>query len=219
MSEHKFLFFSRTVSIERKIDEFMDVVSQAGMVFEESITNYLRRPLDEIWNARIEQICKLEMQGDKLRHDIELELYTEMLIPESRGDVLSLLDDLDDLTDLFKINIMALDIERPVLPKELHDDFEELCRIVVRSVESVLKSSRSFFRNINAVRDYAHKTAFLESEADRIATHLKKTIFQSDIPLEEKIYLRDWIVNIDEIADEAENVSDRVTIYAVKRSL
>jgi uncharacterized protein Yka (UPF0111/DUF47 family) len=46
---------------------------------------------------------------------------------------------------------------------------------------------------------------------------LKKQIFSSELGLAEKIHLREFVDHIDAIADQAEDVADRLTIYAVKR--
>ena len=56
-----------------------------------------------------------------------------------------------------------------------------------------------------------------EKEADKISYALKKQIFSSELGLAEKIHLREFVDHIDAIADQAEDVADRLTIYAVKR--
>jgi uncharacterized protein Yka (UPF0111/DUF47 family) len=47
---------------------------------------------------------------------------------------------------------------------------------------------------------------------------MKKDIFGSSLPLERKLHLRDLVDTIDLLADEAENVGDRLSIYTIKRS-
>ena len=44
-----------------------------------------------------------------------------------------------------------------------------------------------------------------------------KKIFESKIKLVEKLHLRDFVNGIDGIADHAEDVADRLSIYAIKR--
>ena len=80
-------------------------------------------------------------------------------------------------------------------------------------------ASRSFFRDIHAVRDHMHKVNFYESEADKIAIYLKREIFSSDFPLDRKMQLRHFVDLVDNIADEAEDATDWLAIYTIKRSL
>jgi len=50
-----------------------------------------------------------------------------------------------------------------------------------------------------------------------LSTNLKTAIFDSDLELAEKLHLREFVEQIDEVADMAEDVADRLAIYAIKR--
>ena len=89
----------------------------------------------------------------------------------------------------------------------------------MQAVESLVLASRAFFRNIAAVSDHMHKVMFYEKEADKVSTKLKRAIFASDLPLSHKVHLRDFVEHIDNVADRAEDVADRLTIYAIKRTV
>ena len=59
-----------------------------------------------------------------------------------------------------------------------------------------------------------------ESEADEAAIRLKKMIFADpDLNFESKMLLRDGANVIDKIADKAEEIGDRLSIYSIKRAL
>lgn len=219
MAPKRLMPFGRTKAIERQIDEFLDIVSEAGIVFEQGVVLFVDRPDDEACQQKVAQLKDLEHRGDHLRMGIETDLYTNMLIPESRGDVLSLLDALDDLTDGFEADFVSFIIEQPEIPDDVKADFKDLVSAVVKSVEHTVTASRAFFRDPGSVRDHVHKIGFYESDADRVAIRIKRHVFGSGLPLERKIHLRDWVNAIDSIADDAEDVGDRLSIYAIKRSL
>lgn len=211
--------FGRTKAIENQINEFLDKISEAGLVFEMGFVSYMDCGVDDSCQEKLRQISDLERRGDKLRREIETALYTELLIPDSRGDVLSLLEDLDDLLDRLKSTLLGITIEQPDIPDGEKNDLKELISMAVRSVESTVVASRAFFTDFTAVRDHIHKIGFFEREADRIAIGMKKNIFQSELPLDRKMHLRDVVDTVDHLADQAENVGDRLSIYAIKRSL
>jgi predicted phosphate transport protein (TIGR00153 family) len=219
MPEIKVSPFRTTRMIQRQIDQFLDKVSEAGLLLEEGVHHYLRQGCDETVLDRYERVHTLEHDGDQLRHDIETTLYTEMLIPESRGDVLSLLDDLDGLLDGVKKRYHTLTIEQPEVPEELVEDAIALASIVTRCIETTVSASRAYFRDPGSVRDYIHKIGFYESEADEVVTRLHKSIFASSLSMGRKILLRDGLLAIDDLADLAEDTGDRLAIYAVKRSI
>lgn len=211
--------FGRTKALRGKIDEFLDQVSEAGMVLEQGILAYLDKGFDDSCMERLERITRFEARGDKLRRAIQMTLYTEMLIPEWRGDVLRLLYELDRLLNVEKHSFKVLTIERPEIPEELKSDLRELTKVVANSVEQVVLASRAYFQDISALHDHAHKTRFYESEADQVMDRMKDRIYRSDLELARKMQLRDAAASIDSIADQAEDVADSLAIYAIKRAL
>ena len=67
--------------------------------------------------------------------------------------------------------------------------------------------------------DQMHKVAFFESEADKIGHRAMAAMFDSDLDLSRKNQLRHFILHIDNIADIAEDVADRLSIFALKRAI
>ncbi len=116
----------------------------------------------------------MEHRGDALRRSIEEKLYRKTLIPESRGDVLDLLESLDALIDRFKGTLYRFDIECIEIDPKFHDDFKELVRNVVNASEALAQSSRCFFKDISCIANYMHKVSFWETECDKISTMLQK---------------------------------------------
>jgi uncharacterized protein Yka (UPF0111/DUF47 family) len=142
-----------------------------------------------------------------------------MLIPDSRGDVLSLLENLYYLIDVFGDIYQDIIIEKLEVPTVYEKDFKDLTQMVVKSVETIVIAARSFFRDPRTVRDHIYKVRVYESESDKIALRLKKNIFDSQLPLERKIQLRDSVNVINSLADASEDASDKLAIYAIKRVL
>ncbi len=219
MTELSRMPFRRTKALRVQVDDFLDKVSEAAMAFEQGVKHYLKHGADDHVHKKLDQITLLERQGDDLRRHIETTLFTEMLIPDARGDVLSLLDDLDRLLDLLKERFMGLVFERPEFPDEMTEDLRELVTVVGKCLESMVLASRSYFRDPHRVRDHIHKIGFYESEADAVTIRLRKWIFDSSLPLDRKMYLRGNLLDLDDLANEAEDVGDRLAIYSVKRSL
>ena len=209
--------FRRTKALEREIDEFMDNLSQSGLAFQRAVRIFLAEGRSTEFEEKLSQVNELESRTDDLRRSIELQLYTQTLIPESRGDVLGLLENLDSILNLFEGTLWGFSIENPEIPAELHDDYEALVEQATAAVESIVLASRAFFRNIEAVGDHMHKVMFYEKEADKVSTKLKRRIFDSDLDLARKWHLRHFVEMIDNVADRAEDVADRLAIYTIKR--
>ncbi len=211
--------FRKIASIDKEIDDFLNQFSEAGLLFKSGVDIYLNGQKDR-FKKTIEEITEIEHKGDALRRSIEEKLYRKTLIPESRGDVLDLLESIDALLDRFKGALYRFDIECIEIDIKFHNDFKELVKNVVNASEALVQSARCFFKDISSVSNYMHKVSFWETEADKISTMLQKRIFKQDeLCLARKTQLRDFVRHVDKIADRAEDVADELSIYVIKRSL
>jgi predicted phosphate transport protein (TIGR00153 family) len=211
--------FRRTKALENEIDGFLDKLSEAGLSFRRAVQIYLANGATAEFEDKLSHVNTLESDADHLRRSIETQLYAQTLIPESRGDVLGLLENLDSVLNLFEGALWGFSIETPDIPEQHRDDFAVLTEQVVNAVEAIVLASRAFFRNIEAVADHMHKVMFYEKEADKVSTNLKRAIFGSELPLAHKAHLRQFVEHLDNVADRAEDVADRLAIYTIKRTV
>lgn len=220
MSRKSFTLFGGTKNLEGQLDEFLDTLSESNILFRSGLTYYLEAGgnAGEGFKQKIAQVASMESRADDLRRNIERALYEQSLIPESRGDVLGLLEDLDALINAFEKNLIDLRIENPGFSSEYAKEMKTLSEQVALCVESLVVASRAFFRDIGSVRDNLHKVMLYEKEADKIAHLLKEKIFNSDLSLDKKAHLRYFVDKIDNLANGAEDVADGLAIYTIKRA-
>jgi hypothetical protein len=213
--------FGKTRFLERQIDEFLDKADEAAIHFERALGTLVDEGVTEQGEEKRRQLMELKQQCNQIRRSVVNTLYTEMLIPEFRGDVLSLLTNLHALVDLMANCHQEFMIQHGGSGGNdaARRDIKELVAVVVRSVRAAVLAARSFFRDPAAVDDHVNEIRIFEAEADAIALRLKRSIFGSDLPLERKIHARDAVNLIDRVADMAEDISDELSIYAIKRVL
>jgi predicted phosphate transport protein (TIGR00153 family) len=210
--------FSQTKLLEARIEEYLDHTAEVAMLFREAMTDYLEGREEE-FEARRQQVTDLEKHADEIRLEVERRLYQETLIPESRGDVLGILEHTDEVIGAAKETLMLLSVQRPKIPEDLRPDYGELAEYGCRAVHELVLGVRAFFRTSTSVRDYVHKITFWEREADTVGERLKRKIFSSDLELARKLHLGDFVVHVDTLADDAEDVGERLSISAIKRSV
>ena len=211
--------FGDTKKLEREIDEFVDILSEVGLVFKSIIPTYLNYSANEKFEEMVDRVKEMESKADKITKEVEHTLYEETLIPDARSDVLRLLEHLDEVIGLYQGNCYHFSIQKPDFPKEFHQDLIELTDNVVNCVESLCLTVRSFFRDIQSVRDNAHKVTFYEKESDIKFSALARKIFDSNLSLDKKMHLRYFVEKIDRICDQAEDIADEIQIYSIKRSV
>ncbi len=209
--------FKRTKELESQIDQFCDKVDEGAMSFKIGIVAFLDGNFTA-FEDKLKQVNELESQADTLRRDVERRLYEQTLIPESRGDVLGLLENMDTILNNCEGAMWQFAIEKPDIPTEFHADYRGLVDASVEAVDALVSASRAFFRGMAEVTDHMHKVLFFEKEGDKVSTRLKMAIFAGDLDLAHKAQLRNFVEHIDDIADTAEDVADRLAIYSIKRS-
>tara|TARA_B100000700_G_C14803786_1_gene741875 strand:- start:129 stop:791 length:663 start_codon:yes stop_codon:yes gene_type:complete len=211
--------FSQSKELEKQIDEFVDIVSEIGIVFKRAISNYLSNGSGNNFEKMVEQVSVMESNADRIKKEVETALYEDTLIPDARSDVLRLLEHLDEVIGLIQGNCYRFSIQKPAFPKDFHNDVVNLTLVVIDSVESLCVSVRSFFRDIKTVRDNVHKVSFYEKESDKQTSDLQRKIFDSNLTLDQKMHLRYFVEKIDQIADHAEDIADELQIYSIKRTI
>ena len=213
------LLFRRTRALEAQIDELLDAISEGTLVFQQGIADFLQKDVER-FEQRLKAIAVFESKADALRREIETRLYRESLIPDHRGDVLGLLENIDNVIDEAKKTLHQFAVERPVVPADLTGEFLDLAKAGVEAAQHLVSAVRAFFRDITAVPDHIHKVYFYEKEADRLADRLKRKIFtRDDLDLAHKIHLRYFCLHVETLSDRAEEVADRLAIYTIKRTL
>lgn len=214
----KFLF-KNSEELAGQIDDYLDTVSEGMLVFHQGVKNYLNGNTDD-FIERIEQISQLEGSADELRREIENRLYRHSLIPEHRGDVLGLLENMDRIINTAKESLLEFEVENPAIPAEVSKQFLELSDMSIKAAESIVCAARGFFKDIHSVKDHLHKVYFYEKEADRIGDQIKRSVFaKKDLGLSHKMHLRYFTTNVEKISDRSEEVADRLSIYTIKRNV
>ncbi|MEA5389893.1 DUF47 family protein [Cyanobium gracile UHCC 0139] len=212
--------FGKTRFLEGLIDQFLDQISEGIILVEMGIKAYLSNDEDtDICLEKLNQIIEIKRRCSELRRTIVTMLYTEMLLPDARGDVLRLLGSLFELLDEMGDNYQELMIVQPRRMPEFGQDFADLTNMAIRSVQAVVVAARTFFRMPAAVRDHINEVRVFEDETDKLAWRIKRRIFAADLSFEQRTQLREAAAMIDALADKAENIGDSLSIFAIKRSL
>ena len=219
MFQLKLSLFSQTKTLETKIDVFHDKLVDVSMMFKKAIKVFLKEQRSTEYKSICKHIKHIEHDADMLRRDIEQRLYAQNLIPDLRADVLHLVEIFDKVINKFDEVAYNFYIERPDIPEIYHSRILELCKLTTNCAENMGLASRSFFRDLSAVRHYAQKVYFIEGESDLASGKLKEAIFDSDMPLANKMQLSNLVNGIADIADIAEDFIDELLIFTIKRDI
>lgn len=211
------ILFRQTRELESEVEAYLDLILQGGERFRQGVTCYLEHRLDEFAD-RLHELRAVEQRGDKLRRAILGKLYLQALVPESRCDVLGLLEAADEVLKQIMATLLRFSVESPRMPDDLNTHFRVLAENAIASVESMVGGCRSYFHDRTDVRDSITRVQGYREEVNRIAESYIRAVFQRDLPLSQKNQLRYFAANTEEIAERADDVCDRLAIAAIKRA-
>jgi len=115
--------WKKTKELEGKIDAYLDFFIEASLNFKEGLLMYLKNYCEK-FEEKVKKVDELESRGDSLRREIENVIYMELLIPESRGDVLGIIENADSVLNSMSQVMIEFDIQRPTIPESLKEPFE-----------------------------------------------------------------------------------------------
>ncbi|KAF0204042.1 MAG: hypothetical protein FD170_731 [Bacteroidetes bacterium] len=213
------LFRHAQKSIEL-IDSFLNLIDQGSILFKEGVRNYLYGNR-ESFLSNLQTLSNLETEADILKRKTENILYTQSLMPQLRGDILKLLEELDNIIDLAKTSLFQFDVENPFIPAELNQDLVKLTELSTAAIESVIPAARAYFRDPDSVKEKLHRVYLYEKEADKLADAIKRKVFHDmpNLKLSEKFHLRYFTLHIETLSDAAEKTADVLSIMAIKRTI
>ncbi len=212
------MFMQKTKKLENETKKILNNILEMGLVLKEAAVAYFDGDMDR-FRHHVKVSDKLETEVDHIRKDIELSLYTDMLIPESRGDVFRLLESLDDVADSIEKVILEYDIERPDFPEVVIPDMLKVAELSCRCIEKLVQAISAYFTNTEKTSSYIQEVKFYESQIDDYEESIKRKIFNGGLinDLSVKLQLRYFIEQTADISDYAESVCESLSISTVKR--
>lgn len=210
--------FKKAKNISSHIDSFFDVTERSTILFESGIKNYLKKDFESL-NHDLSEIRIEERTADSLLKDIEETLYKYSLMPELRSDIMRMVQNTDDLIDTMKEILSQFDVERPNIPKELHENIIELVNLSTKATLEANKGARDFFRDTEQTKKHIEKTLRYEGQADQLAEQIKRRAFHdiSDLSLPEKFHIRYFTLHIENLSDIAKKLAYILNLLVIKR--
>lgn len=159
----------------------------------------------------------LESVADDMRRDLEVELYAGKLLPESRADLLVLIEALDRISNSAENIVEFFSLQELDVPEPLREGLYafllknlETCACMTETVGALLAA-------LERVRDLAAEVDSLESRCDALERRLLRRLFDLELERAHKLHLRDLVQAVGSLSDRAEEVADMVVRIAVKR--
>ncbi len=208
----------RQRQVEARLREYCGEVTASARVFREAFAaaceGCSRERLREIFG----RLHQAESNADDIRRATETQMYTEALFPESRGDILGLLEAVDRVPNHEESSVRMVLHQHITIPEDLRTEMLDLVDACARCVDALVEGVSLLFKNFLAATVSVGQVDELESLADRLEAALIERIFSGGLDALSKILLRDLVQRVGGVSDRCESAADRIRIIVAKRS-
>jgi predicted phosphate transport protein (TIGR00153 family) len=211
--------FGAQHEIQRKLDDYLERLDAMAADLPTTIAAYLNQDADA-FKSLFARINETEHGLDNLRREIEEEIYGRSLLPDTRGDILGLLEAIDKIPNRMQSLTREMALQNIRVPRMLHPSLLALANRDALIVGVLISTVRSFLDRPAEVKQGAKEISRHEHEGDVIEQEALALTFEEEaLTLAHQLQLHRLIEGLGSICDIAEDVGDRLVIAALKRIL
>lgn len=204
--------------VARMVDAYVTKTEECLGLFLRAFETYLTLGVSGEFDELVEAEHIAESFCDDLRRDLETALFEKALIPESRGDILKLVEKIDKVPSKADALLHEVQAEMLVMPPALAGKFRETAHFNHETFRLLVQAARALFAETDKVKPLVQQIDKHESACDRIEREAIRAVFSDpDATPLQKVLLKDLAIQLSKISDLSENAADTLTIVTVKR--
>jgi len=209
--------FKKEQKVQELIFTYLDNLKMTQDHFEKAMDCLFDFGLGENCDFLITQTHKFESRADDTRYEIIEMMYSKVLIPESRGDILKLLESIDVIPNHFETLLFMIQGQKLRVPDFITPDLRQLMKVSLECCDLVIKQVEALFKKTEDIKALVFTIDSHESRCDHIEREIVRKIFDSELDPFQKLQLKELVIHMGEISDQADRVSRSIYIFSIKR--
>jgi predicted phosphate transport protein (TIGR00153 family) len=220
------MFTDKEKKVKELIDEHVRKVGGCLECFKECFEAFLQE--DRAKAESIHEDCDYaETEADMVRRKIGDDLYSGAFLPIARKDIYMLTESVDEIANKAEAASDMMVSQRPNVPDDYRKVLQEIVEITSKMFD-VFQEAVALFEpyetlqaddSLAAIREKITSIGVMESEVDNLEETLMRTIFQSDVPLANKIQLERFLRRITHISDVMEDAAERLYVLVIRERI
>jgi predicted phosphate transport protein (TIGR00153 family) len=194
-------------------------VEKAGLVFgtfRQGLQHYREHGLEGL-DEHVRLAHRSESECDQVRRQVERDLFAKSLLPESREDIMGLLEHIDLVINQAEDVLRQIGLQRLLLPPAFQTAYADLAERSYAAGTALLRQANAALQAEATVRDLGDEVKACESRTDEVEQGHVAALFASALPLAEKLHYRDLVTMTATISDLAEDAANLLTVFSLKR--
>ncbi len=213
-------FFGKETEVEKLSKLHVELVYQCVYKLVDVMEHYYEHDFDSM-DKEVNEISRIEKEADDIRRKMEIEFFKGAFLPFDREDRINLAEQVDSVADAVESTAYVISLGKITFPELFKEDFIELVKASCDAVALLRDCIEMLDVDLGDALSKTHDIEKKEDEGDvverRIISRLYDAYRSEDISILKFIELKDIAEKIGNIADRAEDASDRVPIIVAKR--
>ena len=159
------------------------------------------------------RVKSLEQQADKMKREAREVLHQGAFLPQIRADVHHMVEMVDSIAGISEDVAKFLNNQSPRIPDEYEAGLLDIAGLCVTCFHELRKALKDYIKpkgEIGELHDHVQRVSQLESSIDEKQAALTRQVFDSAMPLAEKMHFCQLLRLVASISDQAEDVSDEL---------
>jgi uncharacterized protein len=213
-------FWKKQDTVEKMMAQYFERCDSCLQLFEKAFATFVENGHGAAFETAVQKTHEAESAADDMRREIELTLYGKALLPESRGDLLGLLEAFDKLPNMAETVLFVLLCQKTEIPEDILPTYKKLVDVNLQAYYLTRKAVDDLLHNPRATLHATKNVDEKESESDRLERDIICKLFdRTDLSPGYKLLLKEIVLLIGKMSDRAETVADRIGIIAIKRQI
>ncbi|MBW1803926.1 MAG: DUF47 family protein, partial [Deltaproteobacteria bacterium] len=197
------IFFRKQRELESLIFRYLETFKKTQERFAKALYICMEKSNLSDFDFMTRQTHKFESMADDIREEIKILMYGKVLIPESRGDVMGLLEAMDEIPRLFELILNMIQTQKIKIPNFIIMDLRALIDISMETCDLMLDEVKLLFEKKKGIIAFVARIDEYESRGDLAENRIITQIFDSDEEPFLKLQLKEMVLKIGEISDQA----------------
>lgn len=212
--------FGKETTVEKYSKLHVELVYECVHKLNDLMEHFYEHNFD-LMDAEIREISRIEHEADEIRRKMEVEFYHGAFLPFDREDRIVLAELVDSVADATESTAYAVCLGKIKFPKLFKEDFIELVDESCEAVSVLRECIELLDTDLGAALSKAHEVEEKEEKGDKIERKVISRLYgayrNKEISILKFMELKNITEKIGNIADRAEDASDRVPIIVAKR--
>jgi predicted phosphate transport protein (TIGR00153 family) len=213
-----YLFNKNKILLE-KYTNYLNLCADTIEIFKEAIEYSMNSGLDEHYGVLAKKVHGKESDADSMRRIIECEMYEQSLLPESREELLDIIERIDAVPNGADHLANLLMIQKTEIIPSIKKDVSELLAISLESFKYTREAALDCFMKMKRMKELQTLIKNTESIGDGLEHEMVRKIFEEKMETGDKLVQKDIVFQIGDICNMCEHVMDRIVICSIKRKL